>query len=73
MLGFVHRQKTCSDKAGGASSLVTQQWGLLPSALSPVLLPVGRGVLKRHREGKGRCPNDKMLLIPCPLHSEVFY
>lgn len=50
---LVFRKKTRADQAGGTSSFGAQQWGLLPPALSPLLLPVGRRVCKRHRKGKG--------------------
>lgn len=73
-LGLVHRKKTCADKAGGASRLITQQWGLLPSALSSVLLPMGGGVLQCHRESKGQCLNDKLFLLLRPLYdNEVLW
>lgn len=72
-LGLIHRKKARPDKAGGASSLLTQQWRLLPSSLPSVLLPMGRRVLKCHREGKGGYPNAKMRLLLCLYTRWVFY
>lgn len=54
-LCLVFRKKTRADETGGTSSFVTQQRGLLPPALSPLLFPVGRRVCKCHRKGKGWC------------------
>lgn len=52
-LGLVFRKKTRADEAGGTSSLITHQRGLLPPGLSPLLLPVGGRVCQRHRKGEG--------------------
>lgn len=51
---LVLRKKTRADAAGGTSRLFPQQRGLLPRAVPPPLLPVGRRVCQRHREGEGR-------------------
>lgn len=67
--GLVRRKKARADKAGRASSLITQQWGLLPSAISSVLLPVGGRVLQCHRKSEGQCLSDKVSLLLCPSYN----
>lgn len=62
-LCLVFRKKTCADKTGGTSSFVTQQRGLLPPALSPLLLPVGRRVCKCHRKGEGWYLENKIVSL----------
>lgn len=58
-LVLMFRKKTCADKTCGTSSFITQQWGLLLAALSPLLLPVVRGICKCHRKSEGGYLNNK--------------
>lgn len=69
------RKKTRADKAGGTTGTIPQQWGLLPVAVPSALLPVGRGVCKRHRESQGGCqePSVPTCTQFSPRAKRMFY